>query len=306
MPKVEKARKVSKARRSLEFGERRQVADGPAVPRPLDPLQAIIEELGIGDEGGLHVDVERDIVAPCAVPQSYDVPDHPFLDLSQMRVGEQEAGLDDDAGLEDGAIMENFTEPPKGLDLAPKAVYPLEYALTSGPVASKSVQLGVDIRGYVPYVLLVTSTGTARRYLRISPEEFVILLKDDVYHVISNRIKENRPGYLFDIGGLNVSIDRYNNLRLVRGLEKFGFVIAQQTVTRLDEKRGLLRAALVAVKSMAVEAKTIAYELELYLSHNKNDVTLAGFMHLTPATVTKILLFEDMKSNHIHFIINGY
>jgi len=220
-----------------------------------------------------------------------------------MRTGVQELGFAN--APEEDEEFENVVEPPAAMDLPPKGVVPLEYHITAGPAGVKSMQIGLDLETYTPYILLISTGHMSRRYIRISPDEFIVLLKNEILTQILCRMYKSRPGRLFDVGGLHLYIDHYNNLRITRGGDQIGFIISKISVERLVEKSAMLRAALVTTNNLALEARALCHEIRLYYQHNKKDPKLTGFKSMTPPRPMKTLLLEEIKCKYLDFIIRS-
>jgi len=217
-----------------------------------------------------------------------------------MRIGEQELGCPMD---EEDSDLENYVEPPPRMDVPPRAVMSLEYSLSQFNFGSKSVQIGVDLREYEPYVVLISTTRTGQKFfVRVHPSELIVLLKSDIVAKIVSKVMERRAGPMFDIGGLQLSLDKYTNVVLSRG-NSFKFSITLATVQRLIQMSQTLRAALVWGQNCADVARSLCHELSLYNKHNPEDTTFENFKSTTSSSSNKTLLLEEIKCQQLDFVL---
>lgn len=179
--------------------------------------------------------------------------DAPF-DPSQARGEDKEVFEQEER--DDETWVDNVVEPPPVHLMArvPKMINPLEIDVTSGPAASKTLQIGVDLQDLKVAILLIYAKEARRLWLRITQEELLVLIKEDVFHNVSEALKSPGPKFVCNIGGLRLEVDEYKNLRINRpGFEKINFVISPKTWERLGERRDLIKAALRVVKQNCSE-----------------------------------------------------
>ena len=144
---------------------------------------------------------------------------YPFANLPRPAPGSSTVPMD--ARPMPGSAPSPFPGPAPGSATSPVYFYPRQSMERSYPLTkarSKQIKIGMDVTSFSPYILL---QGEQKKnmfsppYVSITPEEFQVLLSDEIHSHILNALESNTPIAPLIVGDLNLSLMMNKNFRSV-------------------------------------------------------------------------------------------